>query len=194
MRHTNITGCILAGGRGLRMGGADKGLIPWQDKPLAGHMLDRLAPQVGPVLIIANRNVDRYQALTAPGVTTTVLPDAAPGYLGPIAGIEAALAACQTPFLVTVPCDTPGFPTDLVTRLHDALAGGQADVAVTHDGEQRQFLFALYRTSVLGSARAALEAGERAVWRWHEKLDVIEVSFANAANQFANFNSKQDVR
>jgi len=194
MRHTNITGCILAGGRGLRMGGADKGLIPWQDKPLAGHMLDRLAPQVGSVLIIANRNVDRYQALSAAGVTTTVLPDGTPGYLGPIAGITTALGAAQTPFLVTVPCDTPGFPADLVTRLHDALAGSNADVAVTHDGEQRQFLFAMYRTAVLGSARAALEAGERAVWRWHEKLEVVEVPFVDAASQFANFNSKQDVR
>lgn len=189
MVHHDISGCILAGGRGLRMGGADKGLIAWQGKPLAQHMLERLAPQVGSVSIIANRNIDRYQALGVP-----VRPDATQGFLGPIAGITTALAACTTPLLVTVPCDTPGFPADLVDRLAEALANTTADVAVVHDGEQRQFLFALYRQSLASRAEAALEAGERAIWRWHEKLAVVEVPMPGTSEQFANFNSAQDVR
>ncbi|MBK8285818.1 MAG: molybdenum cofactor guanylyltransferase [Ahniella sp.] len=126
MAKQNITGCILAGGRGLRMGGADKGLIAWQGKPMAQHMLERLAPQVSSVLIIANRNLDRYQTLGVP-----VVSDASPGFLGPIAGIRRALAQCTRPYLVTTPCDTPEFPLDLVTRLHAALDGSDAEVAVT---------------------------------------------------------------
>lgn len=190
MSKDKVTGCILAGGRGLRMGGADKGLIPYQGKPLAQHMLERLAPQVGKCLIIANRNLDKYQAM---GVR--VLSDGTPGFLGPIAGIATALATIDTPFLMTVPCDTPGFPSDLVTRLHAALAANpNAQVAVTHDGEQRQFLFALYRQTLADAAASALAAGERAIWRWHEKLEVVEVPFANSAAAFANFNSAQDVR
>ena len=189
MTKQNITGCILAGGRGLRMGGADKGLVTWQDKPMVQHMLERLAPQVGPLLIIANRNIDRYETLGVP-----VVSDTSPGFLGPIAGITTALAQCATPYLVTTPCDTPGFPLDLVARLHHALDGSDADVAVTHDGEQRQYLFSMYRQSLAPIAEAALAAGERAIWRWHEKLNVVEVPFAHAAAQFENFNSAKDVR
>ncbi|AVP97386.1 molybdenum cofactor guanylyltransferase [Ahniella affigens] len=188
MTNTQVTGCILAGGRGLRMGGADKGLISWQGKPLAQHMLERLAPQVGKTIIVANRNLDRYQAF---GVR--VVSDQQSGYLGPIAGLATALALCETPYLVSVPCDTPNFPTDLVSTLLAGLESDEADVAVTFDGEQRQFLFALYRQELADSAESALAAGERAVWRWHEKLKLTEVPFPNTQSAFANFNSQNDV-
>lgn len=188
MSNEQVTGCILAGGRGLRMGGADKGLIAWQGKPLAQHMLERLAPQVGRAIIVANRNLDRYQAF---GVR--VVSDQQSGFLGPIAGLATALALCETPYLVSVPCDTPHFPTDLVSRLVAGIESGQSDVAVTFDGDQRQFLFALYRRELAEQAEAALAAGERAVWRWHEKLRVAEVPFPNAQAAFANFNSQTDV-
>lgn len=188
MSNNQVTGCILAGGRGLRMGGADKGLIAWQGKPLAQHMLERLKPQVARTVIVANRNLDRYQAF---GVR--VLSDQQSGFLGPIAGLATALAICDTPYLVSVPCDTPNFPTDLVSRLQEGLEAAEADVAVTFDGEQRQFLFALYRRELADAAEAALSGGERAVWRWHERLKLTEVVFANAAAAFANFNSKNDV-
>ena len=120
-----ITGVILAGGQGRRMGGADKGLQELGGRPMAAHVLERLAPQVGAVLISANRNLERYAELGCP-----VLPDTLDGYAGPLAGLQAALAQATTPLLVTAPCDSPFLPADLVARLHDGLVAQQAELAV----------------------------------------------------------------
>ena len=104
-----VTGLILAGGRGSRMGGVDKGLQNFRGLPLAMHAMLRLAPQVGEVMINANRNLGAYESFGAP-----VWPDALPDFAGPLAGFLAGLERCETPYMVTVPCDTPLFPSDLV--------------------------------------------------------------------------------
>ena len=108
----DITGLILAGGRGSRMGGVDKGLQNHLGMPLAMHALLRLGPQVGEIMINANRNLGAYEAMGVP-----VWPDTLPDYAGPLAGFLAGLEHCETPYLVTVPCDSPLFPDDLVQRL-----------------------------------------------------------------------------
>ncbi len=109
----DVTGLVLAGGRGSRMGGADKGLLPLHGVPLALHAARRLQPQVGRVAINANRHLDQHAAWGLP-----VWPDAdTAGFLGPLAGILAGLRRCETPWLACVPCDSPAFPADLVARL-----------------------------------------------------------------------------
>ena len=121
----HITGLILAGGRGSRMGGVDKGLQPFHGVPLAQHALQRLRAQVGPVAINANRHLDTYAALGAP-----VWPDALPDHPGPLAGFLAGLTHCTSPYLLTVPCDSPLWPADLAERLAEALHTQQAEVAI----------------------------------------------------------------
>src|SRR5256885_8784920 len=140
----DITGLILAGGRGSRMGGVDKGLQNHLGIPLAMHALMRLAPQVGHEMVNANRNLGAYDAFGVP-----VWPDAVADYPGPLAGFLAGLEHCETPYLVTVPCDTPGFPEDLVARLADALEAHDADIAMAAtggaDGVQVQPVFCLLK-------------------------------------------------
>lgn len=136
-----ITGCLLAGGRGARMGGVDKGLQSFQGLPLALHALQRLAPQVGPLLINANRNTEAYAALGQP-LGAKVCADTLPDYPGPLAGFMAALAQCQTPWVLCVPCDTPLFPLDLAAKMIAAheQSSATADIIIAHgwdhmDGE-----------------------------------------------------------
>src|ERR1700721_4328517 len=128
----DITGLILAGGRGSRMGGVDKGLQMYRGRPLAQHALERLRPQVGQVMVNANRNQETYRALNV-----AVWPDQVPDFPGPLAGMLAGLAHCDTAFLATAPCDPPNFPLALVARLAGGLHSADADIAVdhTHAGE-----------------------------------------------------------
>jgi len=131
----DITGLVLAGGRGSRMGGVDKGLQNHLGMPLALHAMLRLAPQVGHVLINANRNLAAYEAMGVP-----VWPDALAEYPGPLAGMLAGLEHCETPWLVTVPCDTPNFPLGLVERLAHAAVDADAEIvmaATREDGVVR---------------------------------------------------------
>ena len=121
----DITGLVLAGGRGSRMGGVDKGLQPHRGMPLAQHALLRLGAQVGELMINANRNLSAYESMGVP-----VWPDASADYPGPLAGLLAGLERCQTPYLVSVPCDTPDFPEDLVAKLAQALVAHDADIAM----------------------------------------------------------------
>jgi molybdenum cofactor guanylyltransferase len=186
--RNEVTGGILAGGRGLRMGGVDKGLVLHEGRELVAHMIGRLKPQVRGIVISANRNVDRYAGFGHP-----VLTDDEDGFLGPLAGIARLLRAIDTPFLVTTPCDTPDFPDDLVQRLLDARQQHDADAVVAHDGDQRQFLFALYRRELADSARTALAGGERAVWRWHEDLNLVEARVDGSSGAFANLNTRADL-
>src|SRR3954466_10079001 len=148
---SDITGVILAGGRGSRMGGVDKGLQNFRGMPLALHTLMRLQPQVGDVLVNANRNLAAYEAMGVP-----VWPDALPDYAGPLAGFLTALERCETPWLVTVPCDTPLFPLDLVARLAQAAQAQEAQIAMAaareEDGQLRtQPVFCLIRTDLMES-------------------------------------------
>jgi molybdopterin-guanine dinucleotide biosynthesis protein A len=187
-----ITGLVLAGGRGSRMGGVDKGLQNHRGIPLAMHALLRLAPQVGPTMLNANRNIAAYEAMGAP-----VWPDPMPDHPGPLAGLLAGLENCETPYLVTVPCDTPDFPLDLVERLAAALLAEQAEIAMaaTHDGErlQAQPVFCLLEARLGESLVAFLQSGERKVDRWTARHRTSLVRFDDAA-AFFNANTAEELR
>jgi molybdopterin-guanine dinucleotide biosynthesis protein A len=193
IERADITGLILAGGRGSRMGGADKGLQNHLGMPLALHTLLRLAPQVGHVLINANRNLGAYDAFGVP-----VWPDALPDYPGPLAGFLAGLEHCETQYLVTVPCDTPNFPTDLVARLAAALEARGAEIAMaatrSAGGEvQVQPVFCLMQASVMESLVRFTQSGQRKIDRWTAQHRCVEVTFDDEA-AFFNANTADDLR
>jgi molybdopterin-guanine dinucleotide biosynthesis protein A len=163
---TDVTGLILAGGRGSRMGGADKGLQNFRGMPLALHTLMRLGPQVGEVLVNANRNLSAYESFGAP-----VWPDGLSDYAGPLAGFLTGLEHCETPYLVTVPCDTPLFPHDLVARLAQALQAEDAEIAMAaareEDGQLRaQPVFCMLRRELLESLVRFTHEGGRKIDAW----------------------------
>ena len=188
----DITGLILAGGRATRMGGVDKGLQNHQGMPLALHALLRLQPQVGHLLINANRNLAAYEALGVP-----VWPDPMADYPGPLAGWLAGLEHCDTPYLLTVPCDTPGFPTDLAARLSAALAEQNADIAMAatlEDGRvQVQPVFCLLKTGLLESLVAYLHSGQRKIDRWTAQHRSATVVFEDT-RAFFNANTAAELR
>lgn len=186
MKET-ITGVILAGGLGRRMGGVDKGLQLLQGRPMVQWVLERLTPQVGTVLINANRNLEHYRAFGCP-----VLPDTIADFAGPLAGLHAALGAATTPLVVSVPCDSPYLPNDLVARLAAGLHAAGAELAVARDAERAHPVFCLARRELLPRLAAYLASGERRLARWHETLSTVEVMFEEPA-AFANFNTLDDL-
>jgi molybdenum cofactor guanylyltransferase len=187
-----ITGLILAGGRGSRMGGVDKGLQSHQGSTLAMHALLRLGPQVGHMMVNANRNLAAYEAMGAP-----VWPDALPDYAGPLAGFLAGLEHCETPYMVTVPCDSPLFPLDLVERLAHALEAEGAEIAMaaTREGGslQVQPVFCLMHTSLLESLIRFTQSGQRKIDRWSAQHRCVEVAFDDPL-AFANANTPAELR
>lgn len=189
-----ITGLILSGGRGTRMGGLDKGLQSYRGTPLALHSLRRLAPQVGQTAINANRNLDAYEAMGAP-----IWPDAFADHPGPLAGFLAGLERCETPYLVTVPCDSPLFPDDLVLRLGAAFDADEAiDIAMAATplaGElQAEPVFCLMRIAGLtDDLLRFIQGGERKVERWAARQRTRRVRFDDAG-AFANVNTPAELR
>ena len=177
LERGDITGVILAGGRGSRMGGADKGLQNFNGMPLALHTLMRLAPQVGEVMINANRNLGAYEAFGVP-----VWPDVLADYAGPLAGFLTALERCETPWLATVPCDTPLFPQDLVARLARTAEEQDAEIAMAtapeEDGQlHTQPVFCLMRVSLLASLVRFTHGGGRKIGAWIALHKTVEVPF-----------------
>ena len=183
-----ITGVILAGGLGRRMGGVDKGLQLLQDKPMVQWALERFAPQVDEVLINANQNAEQYGTFGYP-----VVPDQIPDFAGPLAGLHAALSRAAHPLVATVPCDSPFLPADLVTRLQAALESDGADIAVARTFDQAHPVFCLCRREVLPHLTAFLESGGRKVDRWYATLKVIEVAFDDEAAAFSNINTRDEL-
>ena len=199
---SKITGMILAGGRGTRMGRVDKGLQPFRGATMVAHVLRRLAPQVDTVAINANRNLPQYQA--ASGADTVVLPDLMSGFEGPLAGLHAGLHYCATELLLTAPCDSPFLPADLAERLYAALETQDADLAVAvtmeadeDDGgapyRQSHPVFSLLKASLLPQLEAYLATGARRVEGWHKSLRVAEVLFEDA-DAFRNINTLEDLQ
>ena len=192
----DITGLILAGGRGSRMGGVDKGLQNHLGLPLAMHALLRLSPQVGQVMINANRNLGAYDSMGVP-----VWPDAQAGgseaYPGPLAGFLAGLEHCETPYLVTVPCDTPNFPIDLVDRLAQALVAEDAEIAIAATLEggvlQPQPVFCLMAATLLESLVVFTQSGQRKIDRWTGSQRCATVVFDNA-DAFFNANTLAELQ
>jgi molybdopterin-guanine dinucleotide biosynthesis protein A len=188
----DIAGLVLAGGRGSRMGGVDKGLQPHRGIPLALHAVMRLGPQVGALMINANRNLGAYESFGVP-----VWPDVLPDYPGPLAGFLTGLERCETPYLVTVPCDTPNFPADLVQRLGDGLVHEEADIAMAatrvDDGVQVQPVFCLMKSSLMESLVRFTQSGQRKIDRWTAQHRCVEVLFDDAA-AFFNANTADELR
>lgn len=189
----HITGLVLAGGMGRRMDSRDKGLVVFRDKPMAQHAIERLSPQVDSLIINANRNFETYAAFGYP-----VVSDEVSGFAGPLAGLHAGMRTCaarrdatddtENGWIVTVPCDSPMLPLDLVTTLLSAATKASAEIAVATTDEGAQPVFALYRLTLLPSLEAFLSAGERKIDKWTAQHCVANVVFADT-RAFANINT-----
>src|ERR1035437_4559004 len=182
-----ITGLILAGGQGRRMGGVDKGLQNFRGKRLVDHVYERLAPQVGGIIINANQNHDAYKSF---GVR--VVSDAIGNFAGPLAGLHAGLSVSRRPYLASVPCDSPFLPEDLVERLMARLNESGAELAVAKTGDQPHPVFCLARRGVLEHLTNFLKGGGRKVDAWYASLTVVEVNFDDQAEAFSNINTFEE--
>jgi molybdenum cofactor guanylyltransferase len=194
--RARITGLLLAGGRGTRMGGLDKGLQPLCGEPLALHVAKRVAPQVNALFLSANRHLDDYAAIGMP-FGARVVTDASNDFPGPLAGILAGLRAARTELVLCVPCDAPNLPRDLAKRLLDALDTAGADIATvaTHSESGRASLhpvFALLRATLADDLAAALARGEHKVRAWYAHHMTVEVAFSDE-HAFYNANSLQEL-
>jgi molybdopterin-guanine dinucleotide biosynthesis protein A len=183
-----VTGLVLAGGRGSRMGGVDKGLQAFRGRPMAAHVIERLAPQVDEILVNANRNPEAYS-----GFGHRVIADEVPGFAGPLAGFERGLAHARGGLVATVPCDSPFLPADLVARLREGLERARAELAVARTGSQPHPVFCLMRRGVHASLSRYLAAGERKIDQWYASLRVVEVAFDDEADAFLNINTREEL-
>lgn len=183
-----ITGVILAGGLGRRMGGVDKGLQLLNGKPMVQWALERFSPQVDELLINANQNTEHYGSFGYP-----VISDQIPDFAGPLAGLHAALATASHPLIATVPCDSPFLPADLVRRLKAALDAQAADLAVARTFDQPHPVFCLCRRELLAHLTAFLASGERKFGRWYATLNAVEVNFDDEAEAFSNINTRDEL-
>jgi molybdopterin-guanine dinucleotide biosynthesis protein A len=183
-----VSGIVLAGGQGSRMGGVDKGLQVFRGKPMVAHVIERLSPQVDELLVNANRNPGEYARFGH-----RVIADEIPGFAGPLAGFERGLAHAAGALVVTVPCDSPFLPVDLVARLRRGLESADAQLAVARTGDQSHPVFCLMRRDVLPSLQQFLGSGQRKIDRWYEALRVAEVAFDDEADAFLNINTLADL-
>ena len=183
-----VTAGILTGGRGSRMGGIDKGWVELDGKPLIRHLLDRLQPQAGHILINANRNLDDYVALGYP-----VVRDRLDGFQGPLAGFAALLNACEDGWLAVTPCDSPLLPEDYLQRLLSAAEQTpEARIVVAHDGERIQPVHALIARNLLNDLEAFLQSGERKIDLWYDRHPWVAADFSDRPETFVNLNRPAD--
>jgi molybdopterin-guanine dinucleotide biosynthesis protein A len=185
---SSVTGLILAGGKGSRMGGVDKGLQAFRGKRLVDHVYERLAPQVGGIIINANQNQEEYRTF---GVR--VVSDAIGGFAGPLAGFHAGLSVSKRPFLASVPCDSPFLPGDLIERLYARIDETGAELAVAKTGDQPHPVFSLMRRGVLDHLSDFLKGGGRKIDAWYATLVVVEVAFDDEAQAFSNINTLDEL-
>jgi len=183
-----VTGVILAGGQGRRMGGVDKGLKVLRGKPMVAWVLERFAPQIEEVLINANQNLERYAALGH-----RVIPDEIAGYAGPLAGLHRGLTEAAYALVATVPCDSPFLPSDLIQRLRGAIYNTESDVAVAKTADQPHPVFCLCRKSVLPGLTKFLAGGGRKIDAWYASLKVVEVAFDDNPGAFSNINTEEEL-
>ncbi|RJX34111.1 MAG: molybdenum cofactor guanylyltransferase [Oxalobacter sp.] len=193
MFKSNQVSClILAGGRGVRMENADKGLQQLDGVAMVAHVIRSVAPQAATLMINANRNLEAYRQFGLP-----VWPDEMEGFAGPLAGIQTGLRHCRTSYMATVPCDTPFLPADLLARLGDALVAQNADIAVaaTGTGSQRRIhaVCSLMKTVLLPHLNDYLLDGNRKVQSWLDLLKTVEVFFEDES-RFRNINTLEELR
>ncbi len=184
----SVNGVILAGGQGRRMGGQDKGLISYRQQPLIRHVIDRLKDQVDSLTINANRHIDQYQAFGYPIAT-----DLLEGYQGPLSGMLSAMKQSKADYILTVPCDCPQISSLLRRRLMESLLMHQADIAVAHDGQRIQPVFALISRKLQPDLEHWLASGERKIDLWMQRHHLIEVDFSDQQDCFINFNHPEDI-
>ena len=184
-----ITGLILAGGRGSRMGSVDKGLQLFKGTPMVAHVLARFQPQVDEILINANRSIDDYAALGH-----RVVPDAIDGFAGPLAGLHIGMTHATHPLVATVPCDSPFLPLDLIARLATAMQHADADLAVAKTFDQPHPVFCLVKTNLAPHLQAFLESGQRKIDKWYATLKVVEVQFDDEEAAFSNINTVEELK
>lgn len=184
----DITAVILAGGKARRMGGEDKGLIELHGRPLLDYIISAVWPQAGHILINANRNLDRYREFGYP-----VLADIMGDFFGPLAGMASGMQASSTPYILTLPCDSPYVPASLAGRLYRAMAAADAEISVAHDGERLQPVFALLRCELLPGLQAYLEGGGRKIDTWYDRQRLAYADFSDLPDTFLNLNSPEDL-
>lgn len=185
--RASLCGVVLAGGRARRMGGQDKGLMPLGTRPMVEYVLQNLRPQVGTLVINANRNKARYGKYGYP-----VIGDTVGDYNGPLAGMASALEWTDRPYLLTVPCDSPFLPDDLGARLLDTLRARHAELAVAHDGDRLQPVFALLDVALLPSLQHYLARGERKIDRWYGEHRFATADFSDRQEMFLNVNTLEE--
>lgn len=191
MNKASITAIVLAGGRGSRMGGTDKGLQNFNGAPLALHALMRVSSQVGYSMINANRNLSAYESFGA-----EVWPDGNDEFAGPLSGFVVGLEHCETAYLLTVPCDTPFFPQDLASRLLQALEADQADIAMAAQGGHTQPVFCLIKREMLESLLAFMQGGGRKIDAWTTAVNTVIVNFdapTDDPRAFINANTPEEL-
>jgi molybdopterin-guanine dinucleotide biosynthesis protein A len=183
-----ITGVVLAGGQGRRMGGVDKGLTLLQGKPFIKWVLARFSPQVDEVLINANQNLEQYARFGY-----RIIPDEIGGFAGPLAGLQRGLAEAMYGLVATVPCDSPFLPADLVERLYVGLTAAKAQLAVAKTFAQPHPVFCLCRRDVLAHLNDFLASGGRKIDAWYATLEVAEVAFDDQEEAFSNINTPEEL-
>jgi molybdenum cofactor guanylyltransferase len=182
----NITGLILAGGQGSRMGGVDKGLQPFRGKPMVAHVVERLGPQVATIIINANRSLEEYKAHS-----NLIVQDSLTGFQGPLAGFYAGMEATQTPLMLTVPCDSPFLPLDLAQRMVTTMLAANALVAIAKTGQP---VFCLLHICLKNSLADFLSSGQRKIDIWTAQHPCVEVPFDDVHDAFENINTPDDIQ
>ncbi len=186
---SDITAVVLAGGKGSRMGGRDKGLVPLANRPMIAHVLDALKPQVGNIVISANRNLPLYRRFGFP-----VISDEQDGYQGPLAGLLNAMRHISTSWMLCVPCDAPLLPGNLATRLVQALEDKPGKLAVVHDGDKLQPAFALLSRHLEPDLEAYLNSGQRRLRQWCMNHGPALADFSDMPERFANINDPRELQ
>ncbi|BAP56185.1 molybdopterin-guanine dinucleotide biosynthesis protein A [Thioploca ingrica] len=184
----NITGVILAGGRATRMGGQDKGLIPWQGKCLVESVIAALRPQVSTLLVSANRNQLQYAKLC----NCPVLTDTFGHYAGPLAGMATALQQAQTDYVLFVPCDSPQLSLQLASRLYISLINHQATISVADDGCRLHYVVALIKRALLPDLLTFLNQGKHKVSEWYAQHSLARADFTDIPETLVNVNTLEE--
>ena len=183
-----VTGLVLAGGQGRRMGSVDKGLQRLRGRSMVEWVIERLRPQVSDILVNANQHISEYEAFGHP-----VVADRITGFAGPLAGLHAGLSVASKPLVATVPCDSPFLPLDLIKRLDNARAAANADIAVAKTFDQSHPVFALVRRAVLPHLTSFLGSGGRKIDAWYATLAIVEVPFDDEVDAFSNINTRGEL-
>jgi len=188
-KQSKVTGVVLAGGLARRMNKQDKGLVDFNDQPMISYAVQAMAPVVDELLINANRNIEQYQAFSYP-----VISDATSDFDGPLAGIYAALNACQNEILLVMPCDSPFITAEGLTTLLNERASSDADIAVAFDGERLHPVFLALKTSLKDRLQNYLAQGERKIDRWIEQHNWVKVDFSASPEFFENINTLEQLQ